>query len=92
DDPERLESARRARMRLARLLDELTDEHRVVLVMFEIEGLSCPEIAGELDVPVGTVYSRLHAARQSFQKALTRLKAIERGALRRGPSRGRGDL
>jgi RNA polymerase sigma-70 factor (ECF subfamily) len=82
NDPERLESTRRARVRLARVLDELNAEHRVVFVMFEIEGLSCPEIAEELDVPVGTVYSRLHAARRNFQKALKRLKVIEQGSRR----------
>ncbi len=39
---------------------------RTVFVMFELEGLSCVEIAEELGLPVGTVYSRLHAARKVF--------------------------
>lgn len=77
DDPERLMAKRRNQARLERILDQLSDDHRIVLVMFEIEGLSCPEIAQELGQPLGTIYSRLHAARQSFHKALARAKASE---------------
>jgi RNA polymerase sigma-70 factor (ECF subfamily) len=77
NDPERIASTHRAKQRLERVLDDLNDDQRIVFVMFEVEGLSCPEIADELVVPVGTVYSRLHAARQSFQKSLARLKGIE---------------
>jgi len=44
-----------------------------VFVMFEIDGLSCDEIAATIGVPVGTVYSRLHAARRDFQKAYAKL-------------------
>ena len=35
-------------------------------VMFELEDLSCAEIAEIVGVPVGTVHSRLHAARAEF--------------------------
>jgi RNA polymerase sigma-70 factor (ECF subfamily) len=80
EDPERIAATRRAKLRLDRILDELSDDQRIVFVMFEVEGLSCPEIADELAVPVGTVYSRLHAARQTFHKALARLKASEQKA------------
>lgn len=91
-DPERLAATRRAKLRLERILEALSDEHRVVFVMFEIEGLSCPEIADDLGLPVGTVYSRLHAARQGFQKALTRLKASEQRRLLRGSGQSGGKL
>jgi RNA polymerase sigma-70 factor (ECF subfamily) len=87
DDPERLTVTRRAKLRLERVLDGVADDHRVVFVMFEIEGLSCPEIAAELAVPIGTIYSRLYAARQSFQKSLTRMKSKEESAVRRSHSR-----
>jgi RNA polymerase sigma-70 factor (ECF subfamily) len=40
---------------------------RVVFVMFEVEGFACDQIATELGVPLGTVYSRLHTARKMFQ-------------------------
>jgi RNA polymerase sigma-70 factor (ECF subfamily) len=43
--------------------------------MFEMDELSCEEIAEILGVPVGTVYSRLHAARKAFQKSVTRFRA-----------------
>jgi RNA polymerase sigma-70 factor (ECF subfamily) len=42
-------------------------------VLFEIEGESCDDIAAGLGIPVGTVYSRLHAARRDFQKAFAKL-------------------
>ncbi|HEY5960176.1 MAG TPA: sigma factor-like helix-turn-helix DNA-binding protein, partial [Polyangiaceae bacterium] len=51
---------------------ELTPEQRAVFVMYELEELSCAEIATELAIPKGTVFSRLHAAREVFKAAYTR--------------------
>jgi len=62
DDAERVE----ARRTVARILDRLEPEQRALVVMFEVEGLTCPEIAEVLGVPVGTVYSRLSAAREAL--------------------------
>ena len=45
--------------------------------MFEIDGMTCDEIAADMGVPVGTVYSRLHAARKQFQEALRRARLRE---------------
>ena len=59
-------SAREARVEVARALDGLDVEKRAVFVMFELEDLSCAEIAEIVGVPVGTVHSRLHAARAEF--------------------------
>ncbi len=59
--------------RVQRALDTLSLEHRAVFVLYEIEGLSCESIAAGLRIPVGTVYSRLHAARRGFQRAHARL-------------------
>ena len=56
---------------LESLLDELDEERRVVLVMFEIEGRSCAEIADELAIPTGTVHSRLHGARRMLRELVT---------------------
>jgi RNA polymerase sigma-70 factor, ECF subfamily len=78
DDPETLTAALEARRRLDAALDSLELEKRAVLVMFEIDELSCQEIAAMLDVRVGTVYSRLHAARGELQKALERQRSRER--------------
>lgn len=81
--PEELAAANEGRAVLASLLDELDPERRVVFVMFEIESLSCDEIAATLGVPLGTVYSRLHAARKQFDQALTRFNARTRHGGRR---------
>jgi len=71
---------REARARLALVLDELEPARRAVLVMFEVESLPCSEIADQLGIPLGTVYSRLSAARADFLKAATRSKLrAERG-------------
>ncbi len=49
---------------------QLSPEHRVALVLREIEGLSYREIAETLSCSVGTVMSRLHYARRKMQKLL----------------------
>ncbi len=53
-------------------LDKLRRPHREVIVLIDLEGLAAPEAAELLDVPVGTVYSRLHVARRTFAVALQR--------------------
>ena len=63
-------------------LDKLDDDKCAVFVLFEIEGETCESIAAGLQVPIGTVYSRLHAARAQFTKAHARLVAQERPASR----------
>jgi RNA polymerase sigma-70 factor (ECF subfamily) len=82
DSPETNAASMQARRALNAILGGLPLEKRAVFVMFEIEGKSCDEIATELGVPVGTVYSRLHAARDSFAKALRQHKARHEGARR----------
>lgn len=56
------------------LLNLLDPDKRAVLVMFEIEGIDCETIAATMGVPVGTVYSRLHAARRVLEKAAERAR------------------
>ncbi len=62
-----------------RALDALDVEKRAVFVMFELEELSCVEIAAVMGTPVGTVYSRLHAARAAFAKSVLALHAAAKG-------------
>lgn len=51
---------------------ELPPLHRAVVVLFYMENLSLEEIANVLDLPVGTVKSRLHYARGRLREMLTR--------------------
>jgi RNA polymerase sigma-70 factor (ECF subfamily) len=55
---------------LIRAIEALPDHFRIVVVLADVEGLSYGEIAGSLDVPVGTVRSRLARGRALLQKAL----------------------
>jgi len=55
---------------LVRAIDALPDPFRVVVVMADVQGLSYGEIAASLEVPVGTVRSRLARGRGLLQKAL----------------------
>ena len=75
--PEAALRTRETQAQLETLLDTLPLDKRAVFVMFEIDAMSCAEIAEELGVPLGTVHSRLHAARAAFAKALARQRAIE---------------
>lgn len=56
-------------------LKKVSEPHRVVLVMKEIDGLRYDEIADVLDVPIGTVRSRLHRARAELRDLLHPLLA-----------------
>jgi len=66
---ERLERRERARA-VQSALRQLSFEHRAVLLLREVEGLSCEEIAGTLSLPQGTVKSRLSRARDALRCAL----------------------
>lgn len=59
-----------ARTDLERALAQLSEAKRLTLLMAEAEGLSCAEISTALDVPIGTVWTRLHAARRELRQAL----------------------
>lgn len=58
------------RERIARALESLSEHHRSIIILSDIEGLSYREIAEVLDVPMGTVMSRLHNARKRLRDAL----------------------
>nr|HID13551.1 RNA polymerase sigma factor [Anaerolineae bacterium] len=68
--PERLaEEAERQRI-LQCAIDSLPLNQRVVVVLYYLEGLSLKEIAYVMDIPEGTVKSRLHYARERLRKAI----------------------
>jgi RNA polymerase sigma-70 factor (ECF subfamily) len=60
------------------LLQELDAPKREVFVLAEIEEMTMPEVAHALEIPLGTVYSRLRSARQLFEAALARHDARSR--------------
>ena len=51
-------------------LESLPDTFRMAVLLADVEGFSYKEIAEIMDVPVGTVMSRLHRGRKALQKAL----------------------
>ena len=64
---------REIRDRIAAALEELSDNHRAVLVMRELEGLSYEEMAQVMGCSKGTIMSRLFHARKNMQKRLADL-------------------
>ncbi len=63
---------RRDEVRVRQLLEELPQEQRQVLAMFYMEGKSHQELAQELDLPLGTVKSRIRLAMQKLQLMVER--------------------
>ena len=59
-------------------IEELPENFRLPLILSDVEGFAYKEIAEILDVPIGTVMSRLHRGRKSMQKRLYEF-ARERG-------------
>jgi len=51
-------------------VEELPEHFRMPVLLADVEGFSYKEIAEILDVPIGTVMSRLHRGRKALQKAL----------------------
>jgi RNA polymerase sigma-70 factor (ECF subfamily) len=68
-----------ARMQVEQMLAALSDEHRQIIVLRELEGFTYDEIAEVLQIPRGTVESRLHRARQALKERFAP-----------GPDRGSG--
>jgi RNA polymerase sigma-70 factor, ECF subfamily len=59
-------------------LMSLSLEQRAVFTLFELEKMTCESIASVLEIPLGTVYSRLRLGRDAFRKALLREFARQR--------------
>jgi RNA polymerase sigma-70 factor (ECF subfamily) len=71
--PRRAASLKELSQRLNAAMQKLSEEHRAVVVMHDIQGMPHDEIAGVLDCNPGTVRSRLYYARQQLQAHLSDL-------------------
>jgi RNA polymerase sigma-70 factor (ECF subfamily) len=71
-------------------IDELPEQFRMAVVLSDIEGFSYAEMAEIMDVPMGTVMSRLHRGRKALQKRLweiAREQGIVKGSREDGQSK-----
>jgi len=68
------------RRALASCLSQLTETQREVLLLREMEGLAYRDIAERLDVPMGTVMSRLYDARRALAKVASSHPALQKEA------------
>jgi RNA polymerase sigma-70 factor (ECF subfamily) len=75
--PEELSDQRQALRLLDRALSEVDEELRTVLVLYEVEEMTMAEIAILLQIPAGTVASRLRRAREDFMARVHRLQIAE---------------
>lgn len=75
---------REAAALLERFLGRLDDDKRAVFLLAELEQMTAPEIARALGVKENTVYSRLRAARQEFDRSFARVRLRERRATGEG--------
>jgi RNA polymerase sigma-70 factor, ECF subfamily len=73
--------------RLARLqaaLDSMEVGQRAAFILFELEGLTGPEAAAAMDVPLSTAYSRQRLARAAFRAAMARAREAHEPVRQRG--------
>ena len=73
--PEELADHQRAIEVLGRILTEMKLEFRTVFILSELEGLTMPEVAALVEIPVGTAASRLRRAREVFRSEVALLEA-----------------
>ena len=66
---------------LVKALETLPVDYQIVMLMWAVDDLSYKEIAHTLDIPIGTVMSRLHRARQKLGQQL-RQYAVNEGVIR----------
>lgn len=83
-DPQAAAEARELQQIVACALQELSEDHRAVVVLFDINGLSYEEIAEVLSVPLGTVKSRLNRARLALRQVIAPRAELSPGEI--GPT------
>ncbi len=70
---ERMEQLEQAAL-LMQALDQLSSEHRTILVLREMEEMDYESLSEILDLPIGTVRSRLHRAREQLRELLAAVR------------------
>eukprot|EP00919_Chromeraceae_sp_WS-2016_P080387 GHVR01190104.1.p1 GENE.GHVR01190104.1~~GHVR01190104.1.p1 ORF type:complete len:201 (+),score=42.17 GHVR01190104.1:23-625(+) len=68
-----------ARQIMDKIFSQTHPDLVTVFVLYELEGLSAPEISELVDIPIGTVASRLRRARQTFRAAAKRAASVQPG-------------
>jgi len=71
DYPENFVEQKEMSEAIQRVLNSLAEEHRIILIMREVQGMSYEEMAAVLKISPGTVKSRLSRARQAFRQKIT---------------------
>ncbi len=82
--PEKELVGKQRRELLEQGLTQLKEEHRAVIVMYDLNGLAYDEIAEVLEVKEGTVKSRLHRARSELKNVVGRMLIRRKEALSEG--------
>jgi RNA polymerase sigma-70 factor, ECF subfamily len=75
-DPEAVATGAERREKIREALDSLSEHHRAIIILSDIEGLQYREIAEVLGIPMGTVMSRLHHARKRLRAVLGESLAV----------------
>lgn len=70
--PDQRAEDRQSLSRAHAAMNALSPDLRAIFVLYELEGESCVDIADIVEIPVGTVYSRLHQARKLFKSAFAK--------------------
>ena len=70
EEPDDAAARGEERARIQKALDALPEHHRAIIMLSDLEGLSYREISDVLNIPMGTVMSRLHNARKRLKSAL----------------------
>jgi len=71
--PEEQQSRQDQSKMLSRAMDRLSEDHRLVVMMHDVEGFTLEEISTVLDSPIGTLKSRIHRARARLRDLIGEL-------------------
>jgi RNA polymerase sigma-70 factor (ECF subfamily) len=75
-DPERSAASRLLRTAIGRALATLSERDRAIVLMREVQGMSYDEISTVLELPLGTLKSTLHRAREQLRQELTGARVV----------------